>query len=371
MRAATALRGPARSLTVPLLDGYRTARRQAVNEHAARALLCPVEWSSPCKGKLEARAELEARPSTRASTACGGHIYFPSLTERTTGKRLCLAMGPDDLTQFIGLKAGKAGQPVSLTHGTLRHHPLEQRKASCTGHTSGVTQHDCAFLNKLIIAEATALTEDTQLALQADCLNPEGPWARAQFLEVDWNEDYWPIDLGGHSGTPPDEKIKDLQFDASRMLMPNSAMCVIVDRSTKLPVIAWGRAVAQTVGCRFRTHLQPLSMMPARRRFRSGHRQTSGFEQECAGIEQRLEMVGARVQGCNKHQRGRPLHERPSLRPHVVNADKEGDICVYVNAWDEFDYWFAPIMMEAYREWGQLLHALFPLCSAYACAVKA
>jgi hypothetical protein len=184
MRAATASRGPARSPTVPLLEGYRAAGRQAVHEHAARYRLGHVEWSSPCKGNMEARAELEARPSTRASTACGGHIYFPSLTERITGKRLCLSMGPDDLIQFVGLKAGKAGQPVSLTHGTLRHHPLEQRKANCTGHASGVTQHDCAFL-KLTIAEAMTLTADTQLALQADCLNTDGPWARAQFLEVD------------------------------------------------------------------------------------------------------------------------------------------------------------------------------------------
>jgi hypothetical protein len=189
--------------------------------------------------------------------------------------------------------------------------------------------------------------------------------------KVDWNEEYWPIDRGGRSGTPPDENIQDLPFDASRMLLPEAAMCVIVDSSTKLPIIAWARAVAQTVGCRFRTHLQPLGMMPAHRRFRSGNRQNSGFEHECVGIEQRMEMVGARVQGCNMHQRGRPVHRRPSLRSHVVNADKEGDICVYVNAWDEFDYWFAPIMMEAYREWGQLLHALFPLCSAYTCAVKA
>jgi hypothetical protein len=94
MRAATPSRGPARSPTVPLLEGYRAAGRQAVHEHAARYRLGHVEWSSPCKGNMEARAELEARPSTRASTACGGHIYFPSLTERITGKRLCLSMGP-------------------------------------------------------------------------------------------------------------------------------------------------------------------------------------------------------------------------------------------------------------------------------------
>jgi hypothetical protein len=371
MQAATPSRGPVRPPTLVPLEGYKVAGRKAVAEWAAQHNLNDLEWAAVAPGKLFPRAETRVGgPLTRSMTSCGGQIYFPSLVEIKSGKRVCFAMGPDDVIHFVGAKAGQDGLPVALTHGTLRHHAVDQREAQCTAHVSGVAQHDCALL-RLSILEATALTKDTQLALQADVLDPLGLWADAEFIEVEWNEGYWPIDGAGRSGIPPRERIQDLVQDPLRMLLTTSTKCVVIDLSTKLPIICWASAAGPEVGSRFRTHLQPMATMPARRRFRSGNRSNSGFEHEFVGVQQRMEMIGNRVQGFNKTRRKRPVHKRPKLVPFVKNNNKEGDICAYVNAWDEFDYWFAPIMMDAYKKWAETITSLFPRCSAYTSAVKA
>lgn len=69
---------------------------------------------------------------------------------------------------------------------------------------------------------------------------------------------------------------------------------------------------------------------------------------ECIGFSSGYEASIGHMCGRNGTDGKRPTHSRPGLSAHVVNAD--GDLCLYVNGWDEHAYWYAPGMMRMYAD---------------------
>ena len=255
-----------------------------------------------------------------------------------------------------------------------RRHGLSERASGCKAHISAVAQHDCAVL-KLSVQESALLSADAQLAVlwlcRPTCSTPTAfGRVRPLFVGAHWNEEYWPLDARGHSGPVPEglDLCAPLSFDAATMTLVDVRRSVVYDAETLLPIAVHAAACCPEIGEALRTHCEPLASMPTSSRKFNLARTREGFRTEAAGIAQRMEMVGGHLAGRNKHDKGRPTQSRPTLGAHVVNPD--GDLCSYVNLFDEFDFWGAPVMMQAYSGMASVLRTAFPCGSAHTAGVQ-
>ena len=83
-------------------------------------------------------------------------------------------------------------------------------------------------------------------------------------------------------------------------------------------------------------------------------------------MKQRMEMLGSRSCPENSEASKRPTTDgRAGLRANVVNAGPDADICLFTEAWEEFDYWYNPVMMTAYKKMGEKLWETMPLGSLF------
>lgn len=349
-----------RAPRIPKLDELRLIGRQSVPD---------VDFRK--KGRLKARAaadELLGLPPT--ATMCGGHFYLPCLKDRSSGKLIVIAMGPDDFIHFLGTKLGSRGQAVPLSHGTLIHsHAASNCLPGCGAHASAVAQHDCETL-KLTVLQSAMLTEDAQLCVQEDILAPDSFWQGAAFVEVDWDEDYMPLDARGRTDQdrmPADEELVNVEFDATKMVIVDARKAVLVDASTALPILLYACASepAAKVATNLRSHTAPLGELPRPgRRFNLG-RTTGGIRAEKAGVQQRMEITGGR--SC-PYAASPVTADRAGLAAHIVNPD--GDLGLYASTLDEFEYWTAPIMLEMYRDLASMLKSVVPRGSRYTAALQ-
>ena len=351
-------RGPLRAPYLPGKDELQRGARTA----AEAVLRRPIDWAAA--GTLAPREASEpSEPCPESATACGGHIIFPSC-KTAGGKALVLPMGPDDFIHFLGTKLGSEGKPVSLTHGTLRHHPREDRAQACKAHVSIVAQHDCAALG-MTIRQSSELARDAQLLVQADVEAPGGYWDGAAILAVDWDEGYWPL---GNKTRRDKGPIGDLAFDPNTMELVCSKKTVVLDKSTNLPIILYSMGGAPEVGLTMRSHLEPLDRMPLERKFNLS-RTRDGLGSEAGGTEQRMNQIGTRRCDFNVVPAKRPTCRRGELAEHVINAD--GVLDLYADTYDEFDYWYHAEMMRMFGDMAAVIRTAMPISSAYVAALQA
>lgn len=350
-------RGHLRGPNLPTKEELQRGARAAAETFLGH----PVDWDVAAGALGPQSASEPCEPCPTSATACGGHIIFPSCTT-AKGKALVLPMGPDDFIHFLGTKRGSDGMPVSLTHGTLRHHPREDRAPGCKAHVSIVAQHDCAALG-LTIKQSSELAKDAQLLVQADIQAPNSYWHGATILEVDWDEAYWPL----HKARRDKGQISNLGFDSDTMDLVCSWKTVVLDKSTSLPIILYSMGGAPQVGVAMRSHLEPLDQMPQRRAFNLS-RTRDGFATEAGGTEQRMNQIGTRRCDFNVAFTKRPTHKRAELVKHVINTD--GVLDLYADTFDEFDYWYNEKMMRMFGDMAAVISKAMPISSVYVAALQ-
>ena len=218
------------------------------------------------------------------------------------------------------------------------------------------------------VEENALLSADAQRAIQHDVLEEGGYWAEAAHVPVDWDEDFWPLQKGGRSGKPPKGvQMSGLDFDPETMVLIEARRAVLYDAESRLPIALYACQGSPGVGAALRSHLGPLGEMPLRRKFNLS-REREAFKTEEGGVQQRMEMVGGHMCGRNGSDGKRPTHSRPGLSAHVVNAD--GDLCLYVNGWDEHAYWYAPGMMRMYADMAEIIKSAMPSGSVHTAALQ-
>ena len=80
----------------------------------------------------------------------------------------------------------------------------------------------------------------------------------------DWDEGYWPL---GNKDRRDRGPISNLAFDPGTMELVCSRKTVVLDKSTKLPIILYSIGGAPQVGLAMRSHLEPLTRMPRDQKF--------------------------------------------------------------------------------------------------------
>ncbi len=351
-------RGPLRGPNLPGKDELQRGARAAAETFLGRT----VDWDAAGTLTPQREAAEPCAPCPESATACGGHILFPSCTT-AKGKALVLPMGPDDFIHFLGTKLGSEGSPVSLTHGTLKHHPLEERASECKAHVSIVAQHDCAALG-MTIKQSSQLAKDAQLLVQADVKAQGSYWDGAAIIEVEWDEGYWPL---GNKTRRDKGPISDLAFDPGTMDLVSSRKTVVLDKSTKLPIILYSMGGAPQVGLAMRSHLEPLNRMPQDRKFNLS-RTRDGLGTEAGGTEQRMNQIGTRRCDFNVVPSKRPTCRRGKLEEHVINTD--GVLDLYADTYDEFDYWYNEEMVRMFGEMAAVIREAMPISSVYVAALQ-
>ncbi len=106
----------------------------------------------------------------------------------------------------------------------------------------------------------------------------------------DWDEGYWPL---GNKDRRDRGLISNLAFDPGTMELVCSRKTVVLDKSTKLPIILYSMGGAPQVGLAMRSHLEPLARMPHDRKFNLS-RTRDGLGTEAGGMEQRMNQIGTR-----------------------------------------------------------------------------